>query len=31
MRMQAEKAHGLFIFDLIPEEIFDSDAVNHLK
>lgn len=31
MSMQAENAHGLSIYDLNPEEVYDSDAVNQLK
>lgn len=29
--MQADNAHGLSIYDLNPEEIYDSEAVNQLK
>lgn len=29
--MHAENAHSLSIYDLNPEEIYDSDAVNQLK
>lgn len=31
MSMQTDNVHGLSIYDLNPEEIYDTDAVNQLK